>query len=236
MSAWKAKRFWTDVTTRRQERGFSIGLDHRSVLTPARAPMIVPTQLLADLIAAEWADQGENIDPSSMPLTRCANAAIDKVAPQRRDVANNLAAYGDADLLCYRAETPAGLVARQSAAWDPLLDWADATLHVRLAPRTGVVHAAQEPGALARLSKLVHALTDFEIAAFQELVGLSGSLVIGFAVARDARPVTVLWAASRIDEVWQQDQWGEDSEATEQERRKRRAFLDAADFLRACRQ
>ena len=234
MSGWKAKRFWAEVTTKPHADGFSIGLDAKSVLTPARTRMIVPTAKLAEIIAAEWAAQGKTIDPLAMPFTRTANAAIDKVAPQRGEVAQDLAAYGDSDLLCYRAETPAGLVARQAEAWDPLLAWAAENLQVRLSLTTGVVHKAQEPGELARLSHLVRALSNFELAAFQELVSLSGSLVIGFAVAANAWPDAELWAASRIDENWQQEQWGEDAEASCQELLKRRAFMDAAKFLRAC--
>ncbi len=234
MSDWKAKRFWADVTIEPKADGFTISLDRRSVRTPAKAPMIIPTLMLAKYVAAEWDAQSEIIVPSSMPFTRTANAAIDKVAPHRREVADNVAAYGDSDLLCYRAESPAGLVLRQAAAWDPLLDWAAQDLQVRLSLRTGVVHCAQEPGQLARLSQFVHALSDFELAAVYDLVSLSGSLIIGLSVARNARTDAELWAASRIDEVWQQEQWGEDAEAIEQERQKRKAFLDAADFLRAC--
>ena len=236
MSDWKAKRFWTDVTIEPKADGFTIRLDQRSVRTPARAPLVIPTLKLAEYVAAEWDAQGEIIAPSSMPFTRTANAAIDQVAPRRREVADNVAAYGDSDLLCYRAESPAGLVSRQTAAWDPLLDWAAHTLQVRLGLRTGVVHSAQEPDELARLSQTVHALSNFELAAVYDLVSLSGSLIIGLCVVRNARSGTELWAASRIDEVWQQEQWGEDAEAIEQERQKRRAFLDAAKFLRACGQ
>ena len=234
MSDWNAKRFWADVAIEPISDGFTISLDRRSVRTPAKATMIIPTLKLAEYVAAEWDAQNEIIVLSSMPFTRTANAALDKVAPNRREVADNVAAYGDSDLLCYRANAPAGLVSRQAAAWDPILDWAAQNLQVRLRLRTGVVHSAQKPDELARLSQLVHALSDFELAAVYDLVSLSGSLIIGLSVARNAGPDAELWAASRIDEVWQREQWGEDAEAIEQERRKRRAFLDAADFLRAC--
>ena len=236
LSDWKAKRFWTEVTLEPRAGGFAISLDGRSALTPGKAPMIVPTSKLAEYVAAEWDAQGEMIDPSSMPFTRSANAAIDKIAPQRIEVADNLTAYGDSDLLCYRAEAPAGLVARQAAAWDPLLDWAAENLQVRLALRSGVVHRAQGTSELALLSQMVRALSNFELAAFLDLVSLSGSLIIGFAVAQHAKSDAELWTASRIDEIWQQEQWGEDAETIERDRRKRQAFLDAADFLRACNQ
>ena len=236
VSDWNAKRFWAEVTVKPKADGFAISLDGRPALTPGKAPMIVPTLTLAEHVAAEWDAQSEKVDPSSMPLTLTANAAIDNVAQQMGEVAEILAAYGDSDLLCYRAEAPAGLIARQTAAWDPLLDWAAEKLQVRLSLRTGVVYSAQEPGGLERFLQLVQGLSNFELAAFHNLVSLSGSLVIGFAVARQARPDAELWAVSRIDENWQREQWGEDAEAIQQELRKRRAFLDAAEFLHACGQ
>ena len=139
-----------------------------------------------------------------------------------------VAAYGETDLLCYRAEGPASLVARQAAAWDPLLDWAAETLGARLVPTAGIVHRPQDPEALARLAAATRAFDPFELAAFHDLVALSGSLVIGFAAARGAQPPQALWALSRIDEDWQAEQWGTDEEAAEQAALKKQAFLEAA--------
>ena len=124
MAGWAAKRFWTDVTLVELPGGYGIRLDARPVKTPAKAPLVVPTRGLADAIAIEWRAQQGVIDPTGMPFTRSANSAIDKVAAQRAEVVDLIAAYGDADLICYRATVPARLVARQSAAWDPLLTWA----------------------------------------------------------------------------------------------------------------
>ncbi|MFV2002507.1 MAG: ATP12 family chaperone protein [Paracoccaceae bacterium] len=236
MSAWQMKRFWSEVTTPQAPGGFAILLDQKPVRTPARAALVLPTLALARLVADEWQAQLDRIDPALMPITRTANAAIDKVTPQKREVAGLLAAYGDTDLLCYRAETPEALVARQTAGWDPLLDWAAHALKVRLTPHRGIMHRAQDGAALARLAEIVHGLTIFELAAMHDLVSLSGSLVIAMALARGVAADVELWKISRIDEIWQQEQWGRDDEAGAQEARKRRAFLDAAIFLRACQQ
>ena len=235
MSEWKQKRFWTEVKAVEHSDGWQVQLDGRSVKTPAKAGLIVPTAALARAIAAEWDAQDGDVNPMTMPFTRSANAAIDKVAIQHGEVADMLAAYGDADLLCYRADAPEELVARQSDTWDPYLDWAAETMGARLLPRTGVIHESQDAGALMILTKRVHALSNFELAAFHDLVSLSGSLVLGFAAAQDMAAAPVIWAASRLDEIWQEEQWGPDEEAHEVAEIKKTSFLHAKDFFDAAR-
>lgn len=235
MSEWAPRRFWKETTVTEQDGGFCIALDGRPVRTPAKALLIVPTQALAEAIAAEWDAQVEKVDPQSMPVTRGANAALDKVAVQHAEVAELLVAYGDSDLLCYRADAPAELVARQAAQWDPLLDWLNDQYGVRLSVQSGVMHVAQSEAAMARLGAEVHGMTPFELAAFHDLVGLSGSLVLGLAAARDARPIGELWDLSRLDEAWQAEQWGIDDEAAEAEAVKKESFMNAKRFFDAVR-
>jgi len=202
------------------------------VRTPAKAALILPTQAMAGAIAQEWDAQETVVDPRTMPVTRGANAAIDKVRVQRAEVVELLAEYGDSDLLCYRAAGPDGLITRQAAAWDPMLDWAAETMGARLFVGEGVMHVDQNPVALARLAAEVEAFDDFALAAVHDLISLSGSLVLALAVTRDAITVEDAWAASRIDEHWQIEQWGEDETATIAEKTKQTAFADAARFYR----
>lgn len=234
MSDWVAKRFWKTTDVQAADGGFEVKLDSRSVKTPAKAPLIVPTQAMAEAIAAEWDAQAEKIDPAIMPMTRTANAAIDKVTHQHAEVADMLAAYGDADLLCYRADSPKELVQRQEQSWGALLDWADETYGVRLEPRVGVVHAPQSPKALALLTAEVHALSNFELASFHDLVSISGSLIIGFAATHEDHSSELLWQASRIDETYQESLWGVDEEAQEMAEHKKAAFLHARKAYKLC--
>jgi chaperone required for assembly of F1-ATPase len=227
MSEWKAKRFWKSASAVEVDGGFSVELDGRIVKTPAKQALLVPTHAMARAIAVEWDAQEGAINPNTMPVTKTANAAIDKVTVQHAEVADMLAAYGDSDLLCYRAAAPEELVARQAERWDPMLDWAADALDVRLLPRTGVIHAPQEPLEVEKLYHRTHALDAFELAAFHDLVSLSGSLILGFAAALDARPTQQLWELSRLDETWQEEQWGEDEDATALAEIKREAFLHA---------
>ena len=231
MTEWKARRFWKDVTVEPHASGFGVRLDDRPVKTPGKADLAVPSRALADEIAAEWAAQDEVIAPLTMPFTRAANSAIEKVTPQRFEVAEMLAAYGDSDLTCYRADSPEGLVLRQSEAWDPLLDWAADTFGARLIPVEGGMHQPQPAAALSALSAEVHRMDPFELTGFHDLVSLSGSLVIGLAATRNLLPVEDLWERSRIDETWQAEQWGVDDEAAELAEAKRTDFLRAHRFF-----
>lgn len=230
MSEWAPKRFWQKAEVAQAEHGYAVTLDGRGVKTPAKTPLVVPTQALAQEIAAEWAAQQDRVNPATMPFTRMANSALDKVAPQHAAVADMLAAYGDSDLLCYRADSPAGLVDRQAAGWDPLLDWAEATYGARLVPVIGVMHHPQDPGALDRLTAQVHGQSAFALAAFHDLVSMSGSLVLALAVIRGERDPAEAWALSRIDETWQEEQWGVDEDAAALATRKCGEFMHAALF------
>jgi chaperone required for assembly of F1-ATPase len=195
----------------------------------------MPTQAMAEAVAEEWRAQEETVDPLSMPVTRAVNAALDKVTPRFAEVAEMLAAYGDSDLTCYRADGPEALIARQKQVWDPLLDWASDTYQARLLPVEGVMHQAQDDAALARLAAPLSAMTPFELTAAHDLVSLSGSLVIGLAACAQARPIEELWQASRVDETWQAEQWGEDEEAAEVAALKQQAFYQADAFYRMSR-
>ena len=228
MSDWKAKRFWKQAAVVPAASGFAVELDGRPVKTPAKQPLFLPTEEMARAVAAEWDAQEGVINPNLMPVTKTANSAIDKVAVQHAEVADMLADYGDADLLCYRAEAPEELVARQAAHWDPMLDWAAEVLGARLEPRTGIMHKPQDPATLDTLRARTHALNNFELAAFHDLVSLSGSLVLGFAATLGARDTEVLWDISRLDEAWQAEQWGRDDAAEALAEVKKAAFLHAS--------
>ncbi|KAF0676187.1 ATP12 family chaperone protein [Profundibacterium mesophilum] len=232
MSEWAPKRFWTKAEVAQEEGGFGVRLDGRPVRTPAKSALIVSTEALAEAVAAEWREQGERIDPNTMPMTRTANSAIDKVAPQRRAVAEMLAAYGETDLLCYRAQQPEALAERQQAQWQPLLDWAQERFGARLVLAAGVMPVEQPEGALASLAAPIHTMDAFELAGFHDLVSLPGSLVIGLAAAEGHLPPAELWRLSRLDEIFQVEQWGRDEEAEELAAIKGRAFEDAARFHR----
>lgn len=231
MSLIPARVFWSEVTVTRGAEGWGVALDGRAVRTPGKLPLVLPTAALADAIAAEWRTQEGEIRPAAMPLTRAANSALEKVRPTRAAVVEMLAGYGETDCLCYRAENPAALVARQRAAWDPWLDWAASDFDARLRTGVGVMFVDQDADALGRLAAAIAAHDDFELTGLHDLVTLSGSLILGLAVSRGALPADAAWEVSRIDETWQEEQWGVDELAATAAAERRAAFLSAAHLL-----
>ncbi|MBO9621208.1 MAG: ATPase [Sphingomonas sp.] len=217
------KRFWTEVTV---TPGNGIALDGKPVRTPGRAPLEVPTAALAEAIAEEWRRVGEEVDPRTMQLTGLANAAIDRIAPDPEAFAAGLGAYGETDLLYYRAESPNELIERQEAAWDPLLDWARTRYDVHFEPARGVMHHPQPPATTLRLHEAVAALDPFRLAGMTPVVTVSGSLVAALALLEGGTDAESVWRAAHIDEDWQTEQWGED-ELAGQVRATRRADFDA---------
>ena len=225
------KRFWKEVGVEQEGEGWGVRLDGRPVKTPARAALRVPTSQLADDIAKEWRDVDDKIDPRAMPFTGLANAAIDRVASDRQAFASGLANYAEADLACYRAEGPHELVDRQEEQWDKLLAWARRRFDVDFVTTSGLMHVAQPAATVERLSHAVSALDPFRLAGLSPLVTVGGSLVAALAVLEKAITPEEAWEAVSVDDRWQLEQWGADSEAEAALENRRRAFLAAASFL-----
>ena len=225
------KRFWKDVTVLREDGGWSIRIDDRPVRTPARASLILPTESLANAVAEEWRSVDEEIDPRAMSLTGLANAAIDRVAPERQAFAGGLARYAEADLACYRSEWPPELVERQAAGWDKLLSWARRRFDVDFSTTSGLTHIPQPPATVEQLGHAVAALDSFQLAGLSPLVTVGGSLIAARAVLEKTMTAEEAWQAVSIDERWQIEQWGADCEAEAALENKRRDFFAAARFL-----
>ena len=195
------------------EPAFRILLDGKPIRTPAKAELAVPTQALADAIAAEWAAQGDHIDAATMPLTRLANSAIDGVAPRLAQVRADIVAFAGNDLLCYRADGPEPLVQGQSAQWDPILGWSRKALGVRFEVATGLMPIPQPEQATAAVAASLDGLDAFRLAALHVMTTLMGSALLALAHARGLLTAEAAWAAAHVDEDFQISQWGEDAEA-----------------------
>jgi chaperone required for assembly of F1-ATPase len=225
------KRFWKEVAVVQADGGWTIELDGRLVRTPGKALLLLPKRALADAVAAEWTNVEAEIDPRAMPLTGLANAAIDRVAPEREAFAAGLARYAEADLACYRSDWPPKLAERQAAGWDPLLAWARRRYDVDFATTSGLTHVPQPPATVQRLSHAVAALDPFRLAGLSPLVTIGGSLTAGLAVLEKAITPVIAWQAVSLDERWQLEQWGSDAEAELALANRERDFLAAARFL-----
>lgn len=207
------KRFYKDVTVAPAEGGYAVLLDGRPVKTPAANPLSLPTEALAAAIAVEWRAQGDKIIVTSMPLLRLANTVIDGVATRRGEVTDAVMRFAENDLLCYRAHQPPDLVARQSAGWDSWLDWARRRHGANMTLAVGFNHVDQTQDALAALRNAVDGLDPFALGALHVIASITGSLVLALAVADGAAHGAQVFALSRIDEIYQAEKWGEDTEA-----------------------
>jgi chaperone required for assembly of F1-ATPase len=225
------KRFYKEATAAPLNGGYTVLLDGRGVKTPARAALVVPTRALGEAMAGEWAGQGETIDPRQMWLTKLANTAIDRVAPRRDPVIDEILSFAGTDLVSYRAEHPDALVQRQTAHWQPLIDWAASAFGARLKVTTGVVPIAQDEAALAALREAVGAADAFELAALHNAVSLSGSALIGLALLHRRLDPLQAFAAAHVDEAWQAELCGEDEDEAARLELRKAELLDTARFL-----
>jgi len=229
------KRFYKQVAVAAEEDGFAVALDGRPIRTPARAPLTLPTRALAERIAAEWDAQGDEVRPQDIPLTGLSNAAIDLMAARRAEIVADAAGYAATDLLCYRADAPAGLRARQDEAWQPVLDWVRDRLGLRFRVTEGIVPVAQEPGLVETARLHLDTYDDFTMVGANKLTHGTGSLVLALAVIEDRLDVGDAFAFSVIDELWQEALWGVDEQAVQRREALRRDILDAAEFARLAR-
>jgi chaperone required for assembly of F1-ATPase len=226
------KRFYKEVTTAPEGEGVAVLLDGKPIRTPAKAKLCVPSQALADAIAKEWRLQTERIDPETMRLTKLANSAIDGVKGRESAVLDDLIAFAGSDLLCYRAEGPEGLIAKQTEHWDPVLAWARRQLGVPLNLAQWIVHVPQPQASLDRLRERLGGIEAFGLAALHVMTTLTGSGLLTLAVALKRLTPDQAWAAAHVDEDWQISQWGDDAEAATRRVRRRQEFDSAAKMLR----
>ena len=226
------RRFYKDVAVAEQDGGFGPVLDGKPVRTPANGPLVVPTRALAEAIATEWAGQGEIIDPGTMPLTRLVNSALDGVAKTLAETAAETAKFAESDLVCYRAASPASLVAAQETAWDPLLVFARTSLGATFVCTQAVLFVAQPESSLAAVRSAVADIADgpagaLRLAALSVMTSLTGSVLMALAVAHGTMTADAAFAAANVDEDYKMRHWGAEEEALARLAR-RRAEMGAA--------
>lgn len=222
------KRFYKDVSV---ADDLSIRLDGKAVLTPGKRKLALPTRRLAEAMAREWREQGNDIAPATMPLTKLANTAIDRSEVHREHIVAELTGFARHDLLYYRARQPAELVVRQQMAWDPLLDWIHQTTGARLATTKGVTHIAQDDTAIAALSRSLHTLDVWTLTGMHAATTITGSFILALAVSEGRLSAEEGFAASRIDETFQAEKWGLDAEAEAPSLRLAAELEAAAQFM-----
>jgi chaperone required for assembly of F1-ATPase len=223
------RRFYKAADVGEAGGSHALLLDGRRARTPGRNPVAAHSRALMLEAAAEWERQSDIIDPTDMPLTRLLNSAIDGVAHTMAETRADLLGYAGSDLICYRAEEPETLAARQAQAFDPVLRWAAESLGARFNVTAAVMHVAQPPEALTAIGAALGAYADpVELAALSVMTTLTGSALLALAVARGFLPPEAAWRAAHVDEDFQAEKWGEDAEAKARRQARWRDFDAAA--------
>jgi chaperone required for assembly of F1-ATPase len=229
------KRFYKEASVGRTDEGWRVLLDTRPIRTASGRPQVVPTQALAEALAAEWAAQGEEIDAGSFPLRDLADFAIDAVAPNRAEAVRELLPYAETDTLCYRADPEDALYRRQFEVWEPIVVAAEKRWNLRFVRVSGIVHKPQPAETLKALEALLERESDFSLAALRMLASLAASLVTGLAAIQPGADDEALWNAANLEEDWQVELWGEDWEAAERRKTRFEAFRLAMRFAALAR-
>lgn len=229
------KRFYKEAGVEKVEGGWRVVLDGRPIKTQQGQAQVVPTEALAQAMAAEWDSQGEKIDAATLKMRDMADYAIDMVARSAGDVATKLLGYADTDTLCYRADPNEPLWRRQLEVWEPLVTAFEAREGVSLERVSGVIHRPQPTETLDGLRSRLERIDAFQLAPLEALTSLSASLCIGLSALEDDADGEALWDAANLEEDWQVEQWGEDGEAAARRARRKADFLDAMKFARLAR-
>jgi chaperone required for assembly of F1-ATPase len=230
------RRFYRSAEAVSARQGYGISLDGRPVETPGKRDLIVPSRALAAAIAAEWRTQQGIVRSAGMSLTRIANTAIDRVSPQRALVVQQIAGYAGTDLVCYRASRPPELALRQQTVWQPLVNWAVRRYDAPLEVTAGVIPVTQPPASLDTLASAVAQYDDFALAALHLATAACGSLVIALALVEGRLDADAAFAASQLDESFQIEAWGEDTEQAQRRQALARDISAAAQFVSLLRQ
>ena len=225
------KRFYEKAEAAPLEGGHAVLLDGKSVKTPSRRPLVVPSEALAHAMAEEWETQAEEVDPRTMWLTKLANTALDLVEPRQEAVVEEIVRYGASDLTCYRAEYPEGLVEMQAAHWDPVLNWAQQELGASFVTTSGLMQVAQDEASLDRLRRAMAGLDAFRLAALHNATTLTGSALIALAMVRGRMDAEAAHQAAHVEETWQAQLCGEDEEERIRLETRRSEIVDTARFL-----
>jgi chaperone required for assembly of F1-ATPase len=231
MSAQPARRFWTQALAIERQDGWGIALDGRAVKAPSKRDLRLRSRALAEAVAAEWNAQGERLKPETMPLTRLANTASDRVPERRQEIVAEMLRHVDGDVLCYFADGPEALAARQRAVWLPLLDWAGDRFGARWRTVGGLMPVAQDAAVHAALAAAMANLDHEDLTALQVAAPVCGSLVVGFALVEGRVTAAEAFAAAFLDECHQAETWGEDAEAAARRQNLRGELEDVERFL-----
>lgn len=231
MSVPKLKRFYEEVSVVAIEDGAQILLDGKPLRSPKQNALQLPNVHLSEAVAGEWRTQAKNINPDKLPLTHLAFTAIDRVAPNRKSVIEQITAFANSDVICYRASKPSDLVMRQKESWDPIIKWADLALGASLLTGDGTGYVEQDNDVLCALTAAFCQKSDYYLAALYSMALLGNSLLLALAVAEKEIDAEEAFLRANCDEIYQSEKWGIDPEARMRLEARAEEYKVVAQFL-----
>eukprot|EP01119_Soliformovum_irregulare_P015211 TRINITY_DN424_c1_g1_i1.p1 TRINITY_DN424_c1_g1~~TRINITY_DN424_c1_g1_i1.p1 ORF type:complete len:293 (+),score=76.65 TRINITY_DN424_c1_g1_i1:35-913(+) len=191
------------------EEGYAILLDDRIIKTPADNRMWVPSRRLALALAAEWDTQEEFIVPRQMPLTTLAATTLDIIPIKRAMVVDNLLSYLRTDVTCVRDRHPI-VAGRQRDQFVPILRWFSEEFKVPPPAVFVGTQVIQQPEELmGAIQWMLFQLDDFTLTGLDTAALNLKSFVLATALWKDRISVQDAITGSRLEELWQQGNWGE---------------------------
>ena len=225
------KRFYEQVTIENADTGFVIFLDNRSVRSPAKSVVAVPTRTVAEAMQAEWAAVKDTIQPENMPIYSMAVTVIDRVTPQRHALSDELASYLRDDVLRYRSINDIDLATRQTELWNPWLDWAALDFGLVLETTAGLMPLSANADMEKRLADHLSPLTDWQFGCLYRAAILSGSVILGLAFQTGQITAGDIFQTAFLEELYQNSIWGVDKEAKDRQSAIRTEFKDIERFM-----
>jgi len=210
---------------------WGIELDGRPVRTPSGNALNAPVKRLAEAMVTEWNNQGKQVIPASMPLCGLANAAVDRIGPQRTTFIEKIKGHANSDLVCYWAEFPPDLVKSQHDTWQPLIDWANKSFGTAFQTTVGIKHIDQPEESISIMGQEAGKFDDFALAAFTDLETTLGSVIIAMSLYHQKINLDQAFDAAFLDELFQIDRWGEDQEAAERRKGVREELAATHNFI-----
>jgi ATP synthase F1 complex assembly factor 2 len=204
-----AKRFYDKVAIRALAAGeFTVTLDGKDILTPAKRVLACKSEALAIGIALEWEKQQQHLRPDTMPLMKLATTSIDQVPTIRKTMVDSMLRCLESDLACFRSAEEPALASKEEETYGPMLNWAASELGLHLTVSDTFI-LEHPPAARPRAEQLLREADDWQIAALDQISSSSKSVVIALAVAHNQIDAAEAAAAARVAEIHQIQEWGE---------------------------
>ncbi|ESR60434.1 ATP synthase mitochondrial f1 complex assembly factor 2 [Citrus sinensis] len=201
------KRFYEKVSTREADdgNGWTVMLDYRTLKTPSKRPLKLPTLGLAKAIGAEWDyQQTDGIRPFMMPLMKLACTALERVPLTRPKIIEHLMKKFNQDLVFCRApadnDLTSGVHERQVQKIDPLLKWVESEFSFKPVVYSSFFGGKQEDGLIKTVENLMKKTDDYELAAIDAIAAAAHSLVIAIGIFRGKLQIEEAIELIRLEE------------------------------------